>query len=94
MKHKMNSRSPCGLMSFNSFACLSQLLLNHKMLIFFLVLNEIDIAINLKMGYCISPSLVGKKWIDDSLDKDGFIGMFSMTPYNLPRACFKLLGHF
>lgn len=79
MKHKMNSWSLCGLMPFNSFTCLSQLLLNHKMLIFLLVLNRIDIAVYLKMGYCISPSLVGKKWIDNSLNKDGFIGMFSIT---------------
>lgn len=48
-------------MSFNTSTCLSQLLPNHKMLIFPLVLNEMDIAVYLKMGCCVVHSLVKKK---------------------------------
>lgn len=79
MKHKMNSWSLGELMSFNTSTCLSQLLPNHKMLIFPLVSNEMDIAVNLKMGCCVVHSLVRKKWTDNSLNKDSFIGMFSIA---------------
>lgn len=45
-------------MSFNTFTCLSQLLLKDNTLIFLLVLNEIDIAAYLKLGCCVTHWLV------------------------------------